>query len=465
MNAKKFLLVILAWMLTMSTAYSADDDSTPYMPFPEQPKNETQKPAPKKKAPVKKPAPKKKTPAKKPAPKNTSAKRTAPARPSSLQQAISLINQGRYKEAKPYLLNAINANKNDPNVWYWYGVWHEKLGCFHEAQYFYTKALKIDPSFDPLSRVAYYPDDPDKIPLWDPKRPARVYPVETGDKNFTRVPPFARDATSFPDAPEDPVIPKVPVYTPPEPGSTPLEGDSWNPAVYVPPSPNDPYVREGTNPVYVPPQGPLEAEHRETVEFDIAQRQPDTTAQAYDRDRIIRADLPLYTPPAPGQRVTPPPAPAPKVTEQPKKSSGSSQPKQPAVPRRVVRQQKSTSSKTSQPRAQTVRQNTNTDRNTQTQRRNTQTRTASPDVRPSQPQTQRQQPARPSQPQTQRQTQRQQEVTPLQPQTTREPEVQQRQPQRQQRQQEFLPPVGQYAPDPGTISEAPIPPVGQGNND
>lgn len=454
MRIKRFALIITLLAMFMTPAYSADDDSTPYMPYPEQPKNETPKPAPKKKTPVKKPAPQKKTPAKKPAPKKTSAKRTAPARPSSLQQAISLINQARYKEAKPYLLNAINANKNDPNVWYWYGVWHEKLGCFHEAQYFYTKALKIDPSFDPLSRVAYYPEDHDKIPLWDPKRPARVYPVETGDKNFTRVPPFARDSTSFPDAPQDPVIPRVPVYTPPEPGSTPLEGDSWNAAVYVPPSPDDPYMREGTNPVYVPPQGPLDAEHRETVEIDITRRETNETNNAnYDRDRIIRADLPLYTPPAPGQKVVPAPAPAPapKVTEQPKKSSGNAQPKQPQVPRRVVRQQKSTSSRTSQPRAQTVRQNTNTNRNTQTQRRNTQSRTASSDVRPAQPQRQNQ-------------TQRQQEVQQVQPQITREPEVQQR-PQRQQRQQEYLPPVGQYAPDPGTISEAPIPPVGQGNND
>ena len=457
MRMKRFALIMTLLAMFMTPAYSADDDSTPYMPYPEQPKTETPKPAPKKKAPVKKPAPKKKTPVKKPAPKKTSAKRTAPARPSSLQQAITLIKQARYKEAKPYLLNAINVNKNDPNVWYWYGVWHEKLGCFHEAQYFYTKALKIDPSFDPLSRVAYYPEDPDKIPLWDPKRPARVYPVETGDKNFTRVPPFARDSTSFPDAPQDPVIPKVPVYTPPEPGSTPLEGDSWNAAVYVPPSPNDPYVREGTNPVYVPPQGPLEAEHRETVEIDIARRETNETDNAYyDRDRIIRADLPLYTPPAPGQRVTPAPAPEPKVTEQPKKSSGNAQPKQPPVPRRVVRQQKSTSSRTSQPRAQTVRQNTNTNRNTQTQRRNTQSRTLSQDVRPSQPQRQ-QETARPAQPQ------RQQEVQQVQPQTTREPEVQRQQ--RQQRQQEYLPPVGQYAPDPGTISEAPMPPVGQGNND
>ena len=431
-------------------AYSADDDSTPYMPYPELPKTETSKPAPKKKAPVKKSAPKKKTPAKKPAPKKTSAKRTAPARPSSLQQAISLINQGRYKEAKPYLLTAINANKNDPNVWYWYGVWHEKLGCFHEAQYYYTKALKINPSFDPLSRVAYYPDDPDKIPLWDPKRPARVYPVETGGRNFTRVPAMARDATSFPEAPNDPVIPKVPVYTPPEPGSTPLEGDSWNPAVYVPPSQNNPYVPEGAEPVYMPPQGPLEAEHRESIEIDIAQRQPDTTEPVYDRDRIIRADLPLYTPPEPGKRVNLPPA----YGEKPKPKAAVSAPKsepakQPAVPRRVVRQQKNTSTRTSQPRTQTVRQNNNTNRNTQTQRRNTQSRTVSSDVRPVQTQTQRQ-------------PQRQREVQPVQPQTTREQEVQQPQ---TQRQREFLPPVGQFAPDPGTISETVIPPVGQGDND
>ena len=447
---KRLAVIMILMAMFTAPSYAVDDDSTPYMPYPEQPKTQPQKPAPKKKAPVKKPAPKKKAPAKKPAPKAQTKK--APARSGSLQQAITLINQGRYKEAKPYLLNAINTNKNDANVWYWYGVWHEKLGCFHEAQYFYTKALKINPSFEPLSRVAYYPEDPDKIPLWDPKRPARVYPVETGNKNFTTVPPFARDSTSFPEAPNDPVIPKVPVYTPPEPGSTPLEGDAWSPAVYVPPSPNDPYAHEGSQAVYVPPQGPVEAEHREIIEFEVAQREitHEDEISPVERDRIIRADLPLYTPPEPGRKVTTAPAPAPKVTEQPKKSSGNSQPKQPAVPRRVVRQQKSTSSKASQPKAQP---------RTQPQRRNaTPARTSSPDVRPAQP-------ARPSAGTTQPQTQRQ---TPQQPSRQQEaprvqPEVIQPETLRRNQGQEYMPPVGQYAPDPGTISETPIPPVGQVN--
>ena len=446
---KKFAVIMILLAMFAMPSYSADDDSTPYMPYPEQPQPQPKslpekKPEPKKRTPAKRPAPKKRTPAKKPAPRKTTSR--APSKPNSLQQAITLINQGRYKEAKPYLLNAINADKNDANVWYWYGVWHEKLGCFHEAQYYYTKALRINPSFEPLSRVAYYPEDPDKIPLWDPKRPARVYPVETGDKNFTRVPPFARDSTNFPEAPNDPVIPKVPVYTPPEPGSTPLDGDSWNPSVYVPPSPNNPNVREGTEPVYMPPQGPVEAERRESIEIDIAQRASDIndTSSNYDRDRIIRADLPLYTPPAPGQRVTTPPA-APKVTEQPKKSSATSQPKkQPEVPRRVVRQQRKTTA--SQPKTQT---------RTRVQRQSSAApRTASPDVRPVQTQPARTQPERQERP---AQPQVQQEIPQVQ---IQQPE---REPQRQAPRQEYLPPVGQFAPDPGTISEAPIPPVGQGN--
>lgn len=464
MRMKRFAVIMTFFaLLAMFTvpAYSADDDSTPYMPYPEQPRTQPTNPAPKKKTPAKKPAPKKKTPAKKPAPKKTTA-RTNPSRPSSLQQAITLINQGKYKEAKPYLLSAINANKNDPNVWYWYGVWHEKLGCYHEAQFFYTKALKIDPSFDPLSRVAYYPEDPDKIPLWDPKRPARIYPVETGDRNFTRVPPFGRDSTTFPNAPENPVIPRVPAYTPPEPGSNPLEGDAWTPSVYVPPSPNNPNVPNGTPPVYMPPQGPIESERRVSIDIEIARREPSRTETSYnDRDRIIRADLPLYTPPEPGRRVTPPPATtAPRVTEQPQRQP--TRQHQPTVPRRVVRQTKTTPSKTSQPRTQTVRQNTT--RTTQPRRRTETARTTSPDVRPVQPQTTRPaQPTRPTQPQTTRQRPRQPETPQVQPEV-REPETQ-RQPTRQTNRQEYMPPVGQYAPDPGTISENPIPPVGQGNQD
>ncbi|MBR6902236.1 MAG: hypothetical protein IKN30_09310, partial [Synergistaceae bacterium] len=43
------------------------------------------------------------------------------------------------------------------------------------------------------------------------------------------------------------------------------------------------------------------------------------------------------------------------------------------------------------------------------------------------------------------------------------PEVQEQEaPQHERRQPEYLPPVGQFAPDPGTISDMPIPPVGQG---
>ena len=75
MRMKRFALIITLLAMFMTPAYSADDDSTPYMPYPEQPKNETPKPAPKKKTPVKKPAPQKKTPSKKPAPKKTSAKK------------------------------------------------------------------------------------------------------------------------------------------------------------------------------------------------------------------------------------------------------------------------------------------------------------------------------------------------------------------------------------------------------
>ena len=425
MKTRKFLLVTIALSISIFAAVP-DDDSVPYYPYPPQPQppQETQQPQPApKKTPVKKAAPKKKTQVRKTPVKKTQVKKTAPVKKTSLQTGIELLKQDRYEQAKPYLLKAIQENRNDPNVWYWYGVYHEKTGGFYQAQYFYSKAVTIDPAFEPLSRVVFYPEDPEKTPLWDPKRPARVYPVETASVPL--------NVSKLPNAPSDPEIPKVPVYTPPEPGSSPLDGDPWAPAVYVPPAPEELRTIDGQTPVYTPPQpGAVVADesivYRET-------RTPERDMIITDRDRIMRVDKPLYNPPKPGEKVAK--APEPK-TQQPKQAvkttqSSSSTKRQATVPAaRVIRQSKKTPAKTP---AKTQPQTPRTP--------------VSRDVRPQ---------SRP-QPRTQPQPQVQQ-TPPPQP----EPEPETIQPRR--RTSEYLPPVGQYAPDPGTISDTPIPPVGQGNN-
>ncbi|MBQ4400682.1 MAG: hypothetical protein II832_00790, partial [Synergistaceae bacterium] len=176
--SRKFMLTVLIAVIFAESAYAAavpDDDSAIFSPYPAQPQTQPetqpetpapQKPAPKKKTPAKKKAPAKKTPA----PKKAAPKKPTPVRQTSLQKGIELMQQERYEQAKPYLLKAIQEERNNPNAWYWYGVYHEKTGGFYQAQYFYSKAVTIDPAFEPLSRVVFYPEDPEKTPLWDPKR-------------------------------------------------------------------------------------------------------------------------------------------------------------------------------------------------------------------------------------------------------------------------------------------------------
>ena len=425
-------------LLAVSPAFGVDDDSTPYMPYPETPQAQSapaKKPAPKKKA-----APKKKQPAKKPAPKKTPAKKAAPARSSSLQNGIALMQQERYEQAKPYLLKAIQENRNDPNAWYWYGVYHEKTGGFHQAQYFYSKAVTIDPAFEPLSRVVFYPEDPEKTPLWDPKRPARVYPVEVASTGGLTTVPAGR--SSFPTAPNDPELPHVPVYTPPEPGSSPLDGDAWSPAVYVPPGPDEVQTEGEMSPVYLPPEPQsivAQVPSRQVLEVPIYDYPEgyETEYYAPTSDGILRADKPLYSPPNPGEK-------APAVPKQAKQTVKKQTETKTAPKASATR-------KASVPDSRIVRQTQKPKRTTATAKpaQSTTTRrrqTVSQDVRPrSTPQTQ---PARTPEP-----TRTPEPVT-LPP----EPET------RQQERPQYYPPVGQQAPDPGTISENPnLPPVGQGN--
>ena len=456
MMRRMIFLCISAVMISAPALYAADavpavpdDDSAQFMPYPAQPPQEEQpapQPAPRKPAPAKKkPAPKKPAPAPKPAPKKA-ARKPAPARKSSLQKGIELMQQERYEQAKPWLLKAIQEERNNPNAWYWYGVYHEKTGGFHQAQYFYTKAVTIDPAFEPLSRVVFYPSDPDKTPLWDPKRPARVYPVDTSTRGITQVPP---NVSRFPDAPNDPEVPQVPVYTPPEPGTNPLDGDPWAPGVYVPPRPEEAVIDGEQAPVYTPPdaQGVI-AEERQSLSVPmtqpVTQPEPETGLIITNRDRILRADKPLYTPPEPGQKIAqrpaqpeaPSPARKPAQAQKPAQTQGKKSATVPA--NRVVRQ---SAQKKATPAAKAPA------RQSRQSRQQAQRAPASQDVRPRPP-------AQPARPQTRQQT----------PQPPQAPVIQQEDRQdTQRRQNEYLPPVGQYAPDPGTVPDRPIPPVGQGN--
>ena len=430
----------------MSPVYAADDDSTPYMPYPETPQPAqpapapAKKSAPKKKTPAKKSAPKKKTPAKK------SAKPKAPARPSSLQRGIALMKEDKYEQAKPYLLKAIQENRNDPNAWYWYGMYHEKTGGFHQAQYFYSKAVTIDPAFEPLSRVVYYPEDSEKTPLWDPKRPARVYPVEAASTGgVASVPAGLPGRSSFPEAPNDPELPHVPVYVPPEPGAAPFDGDAWSPAVYVPPSPEEIQTEGEMSPVYLPPEPQSIIAQDQQTQQQVIQlpmyRYPEGEKIDAETNSVYIADKPVYTPPEPREQAPAQAKQTPAVKKQTQaKTQQVSSKRTASVPsNRVVRQtakktntKKAAPAKAEPPKTQPRRQ------------------AASRDVRP-------QTPARPAQPQTRQRVQEQ--AAPQSQQQTQ----QTARPERQERQQEqnYIPPVGQQAPDPGTIPDTPIPPVGQ----
>jgi hypothetical protein len=157
-------------------------------------------------------------------------------RPTSLERGTSLLEQERYTQARPWLQKAVQEERRNPWAWYWYGVVHERMGEFQQAQFFYTKAMELDPSFSPFSRVVTWPDDGERKPLWDPLRPARVYPIPASSHGLTTIPPDAPEAAVRPGRPAvDPDIPKVPVYVPPEPSSALLPGNATQPPVYVPP--------------------------------------------------------------------------------------------------------------------------------------------------------------------------------------------------------------------------------------
>ncbi|MDR1730877.1 MAG: tetratricopeptide repeat protein [Synergistaceae bacterium] len=191
-----------------------------------------------------------KRPVKKPTKIKNKAARSPVAKPhvrqqTSLERGIALLEQERYTQARPWLQKAVQEERRNPWAWYWYGVVHERVGEFQQAQFFYTKALELDPALPPLSRIVAYPDSGERQPLWDPLRPARIYSIPTNDQGVAIIPPDAPQATSRPVRPPlDPEVPKVPVYVPPEPTDSVVPGDAIQPPVYVPPPPPEEIASE-----------------------------------------------------------------------------------------------------------------------------------------------------------------------------------------------------------------------------
>ncbi|MCL2010926.1 MAG: tetratricopeptide repeat protein [Synergistaceae bacterium] len=194
-------------------------------------------------------APVRRAPQRTPARTDTQPVQPEPPQPSSLEMGIRMMEQERYEHARRWLQKAVQEERGNPYAWYWFGMAHDKVGQYQQAQFFFTRALELDPAFPPLSRVVAYPDDGgDRKALWDPLRPARVYPVETGDQDVVIVPPGAPESTPRPSRPyADPTLPQVPVYVPPLAPSFP--GDAIQPPVYVPPDFTE-------QPVYIPPEPP-----------------------------------------------------------------------------------------------------------------------------------------------------------------------------------------------------------------
>lgn len=198
-------------------------------------------------APIRRPP--QRTPAAQPAqPQPQVQPEPQPPQPCPLETGIRLMEQMRFEQARRWLQKAVQEQPDNPYAWYWFGRAHVEVGLFNQAQFFYARALALDPGFAPFSRVVAYPND-DRIPLWDPVRPARVFPVELGSHGITIVPPDAPQATPRASMPHvDPSLPLVPVYVPPL-FPADVHGYAIQPPVYVPPG----FME---TPVFIPPPPP-----------------------------------------------------------------------------------------------------------------------------------------------------------------------------------------------------------------
>jgi hypothetical protein len=201
---------------------------------------------------------------------------------------ILLMEQMRYTQARDLLQRAIQEESNNPYAWYWLGEAHNKTGQLNQAQAFFSRALELDPAFAPFSRVVTYPDHEGRIPLWDPLRPARIYPIELDNRGVTVVPSDAPETGIRPAAPPvAPDLPGVPVYIPPSLHAIPVQG--VNAPTYVP----QPFAfpaQTVTTPVYIPPQ--FHEAHVQTAETPVYIPPPPPDASAMPPQ-------PVYIPPPP----------------------------------------------------------------------------------------------------------------------------------------------------------------------
>lgn len=451
MNIKNFaVMTFFAASLFIAPAYG-NGNTTADAPEPLTIKKSVRKATIKR--PVKKSAPK----AKKAAPKKTVVK--APVQ-TSLDRGIEFMNQNQYALARPWLQKAVQENRNSAAAWYWYGMYHEKTGKFYEAQYFYTKAVQADPTFDPLSRVVNYPNDANKIPVWDPKRPARIYEIPTATRAGTIIPPNSPTSNRLPSRPNaqnNPEIPRVPVYTPPEPGAMPSDGDKWRPSVYVPPSgasaqATQNVVVEG-GAVYVPPSGYINATNN-LENNNLNNNSGLIFDTAYSQSDVPQAQQAIYNPPLPvmpelnrEQAAYQPPAPDNKsaANSNAKTTVSSANKNTPKAPAKTS-QAKTAASKTKKTAStkSTAKRTTRSSASKTNSARNTTNNNSRPQTQSAQSQPQN----TPRQQQTQNQPRQQTQSQPR----------QQQQSQTQRPQINELPPVGQTTNN-GAF-EVPLPPVG-----
>lgn len=76
---------------------------------------------------------------------------SADAGDNAYNQAVSLINQGRYSEALGALDQATRAFGPHPDVLTYIGYTYRKMGQYDEAEKYYTEALKVAPDHKPAT--------------------------------------------------------------------------------------------------------------------------------------------------------------------------------------------------------------------------------------------------------------------------------------------------------------------------
>ena len=64
---------------------------------------------------------------------------------SALDEGLRLYESGRYEQALPFLLRAVQAEPNNPRAWTWLGACYIRLNRFREAIEALQRAIRLDP--------------------------------------------------------------------------------------------------------------------------------------------------------------------------------------------------------------------------------------------------------------------------------------------------------------------------------